>query len=247
MQLKILDNYQAMSREAADEVNEYVRTKPNAVISFASGHTSLGMFKCLVDDVQYARVSFDQCIFVGLDEWMGIDAKQEGSCRYMMDNYFFKPAGIKSSQILFFNGMSSDPEKEVHEINQWLDQHGGLDIMLVGVGTNGHLAMNEPGTSFQSVAHISQLAEETIVTGQKYFKQQTPLTKGLTLGLKQFLESKLPILTANGIGKSEILKKALKGSVTEQVPASIIQTISKGYIILDRDAAKELNTIIPKS
>ena len=241
MLLEILDDYQAMSRAAADKIVDYVKRKPDAVISFASGHTSLGMFKCLADDVQHSRVSFDQCTFVGLDEWLGIDANQEGSCRYMMDKYFFGPAGIHSTQILFFNGLSSDPEKEVQSINTWLDQRGGLDVMLVGVGTNGHLAMNEPGTSFHTVAHVSQLAEETIVTGQKYFTQQTPLTKGLTLGLKHFQDAKLPILTANGTAKAEILKKALKGSVSEQVPASIIQSIDKGFIILDRDAARKLS------
>src|SRR5690348_9351850 len=217
MELKILEDYQAMSREAADKVNDYVKSKPNATISFASGHTSLGMFKCLVDDVHAGKVNFHQCTFVGLDEWLGIDARQEGSCRYMMDKYFFGPAEIKLSQILFFNGLSADPEKEVREINDWLHQRGGLDIMLVGVGTNGHLAMNEPGTSFQTMAHVSQLAEETITTGQKYFTQQTPLTKGLTLGLMHFQEAKLPILTANGMAKSEIMRKALKSPVTEQV------------------------------
>jgi glucosamine-6-phosphate isomerase len=240
MKLEILEDYERMSRRAADVIIDYVTRKPDSIISFASGHTSLGMFKCLVEDVRDARVIFGRCTFVGLDEWLGIDAVQEGSCRYMMDNFFFKPAGIESSQILFFNGMSRDPEKEVQEVNHWLDQRGGMDIMLVGIGTNGHLAMNEPGTSFQSVAHISQLAEETIVTGQKYFSQQTPLTRGLTLGLKHFQDSKLPILTANGIGKSEILKKAWKGSVSEQIPASVIQTTSKGYLIVDADAAKEI-------
>lgn len=241
MELEILEDYQAMSRAAADKVNDYVKSKPNAIISFASGHTSLGMFKCMVDDVHAGNVNFDQCAFVGLDEWLGIDARQEGSCRYMMDKYFFGPAGIKSSQVLFFNGLSSDPEKEVREVNVWLDQRGGLDIMLVGVGTNGHLAMNEPGTSFQAKAHVSQLAEETITAGQKYFMQQTPLTKGLTLGLKHFQEAKLPILTANGMAKAGIMKKALKGSVTEQIPASIIQSVAKGFIVLDRDAASKLN------
>lgn len=240
MELKVFDTYEGMSRAAADVVIHTVLKKPEASISFASGHTSLKMFEYLVEAVKLKHIDFSHCTFIGLDEWLGIPAHQAGSCRNMMDQFFFIPAGIQHQRIFFFDGMSKKPEEEIYKINAWLSSHGPLDIMLVGIGRNGHLAMNEPGTPFNLNAHISDLAEDTILTGQKYFSTPTPLTKGLTLGLKQFQEAIVPILTANGEQKSAAIREALQGPVHEQHPASIVQRIDRGHIFLDSAAAKDL-------
>jgi 6-phosphogluconolactonase/glucosamine-6-phosphate isomerase/deaminase len=128
----------------------------------------------------------------------------------------------------------------VDRINQLIENWGTLDIMLVGVGTNGHVAMNEPGTSFSTKAHISQLAEETIRVGQKYFQRETALSQGLTLGLGHFAESKLPIMMANGIKKAPIMKRVLQDPIGEQTPASVVRGLSRAWVLLDQDAASEL-------
>ena len=159
----------------------------------------------------------------------------------MMDRDLFGPLQLAEEQIRFFNGMSPTPEKDCEDMNQFIAAHGGLDIMLVGVGTNGHIAMNEPGTSFNSYAHVSILAEETKKVGQKYFTAETELSKGMTLGLRHLKESGLPIIMANGAKKAAIMKQALTIAPTEQLPASISQLIPNGYIMIDQEAAKELS------
>ncbi|MEO8471190.1 MAG: glucosamine-6-phosphate deaminase [Chryseolinea sp.] len=237
MNLRIFEDYSHLSRATADLILSYLKAKPTALVCLASGHTPRGVFEYLVDDVKNNRLDLSQCTFVSLDEWVGIPPSQKGSCRAMMDEDFFWPLGMEESQIVFFDGMGDDPESEAFRINNVIAKHGGLDIMLVGVGTNGHIAMNEPGTSFDREAHVSELAEETKTVGQKYFSGNTVLSNGITLGLKHFQDSKLPILMANGLKKTNIIKKLLTSSATESLPASIVHNIPGAFVMIDREAA----------
>lgn len=236
MNLRILSDYSTLSRATADLIVVYLKAKPKAVICLASGHSPKGVFECLVGDVASNRLSLDECTFISLDEWIGIPASQPGSCRDMMDKDLFKPLGIDPSRIVFFNGMSANLQREVDVMNEVIERAGGLDIMLVGVGTNGHIAMNEPGTPFNTQAHISTLAEETKEVGQKYFERNTELSQGLTLGLGQFREAKLPILIAAGESKQRIMKKVLTSAPVETIPASIVHLMPGAYVMLDKDA-----------
>lgn len=237
MQIKTFTDYQSLSRECANLVASYIRRKPASVICLASGSTPIGVFHCLVEDVRSGKLDLSQCLFVSLDEWVGIDKTVEGSCRNMMDKDLFHPLNIPESNICFFDGMAADLPGECKRINQFIESHGGLDIMLVGIGMNGHIAMNEPGTSPHLYAHISDLAEETKVVGQKYFATKTRLSKGLTLGLRHLKESRLPILMANGSKKASIIQKVLKQAPSPDLPASVVQHIPDCIVLLDKEAA----------
>jgi len=236
MKINVFPDYKSMSRATADLITAYVQKKKNSLICLASGHSPLGVFECLAEDVRSKKLNLDHCIFVSLDEWIGIPSTQKGSCREMMDSDFFGPLNIKKNQIRFFDGMASDLNAEVDAINKLIAAHGRLDIMLVGIGMNGHIAMNEPETSFDSIAHISALAEETKTVGQKYFASATQLSRGITLGLKHFREAKLPILVANGEKKASIIRKALSSPPSESLPASVVQLIDNGIVMLDQAA-----------
>ncbi len=237
MTIKQYPDYATLSRATANLIVEYISYKKDSIICLASGHTPRGVFECLVDDVKSNRLDISKCIFVSLDEWIGVAASQKGSCREMMDVDFFNPLQIPSSQIKFFNGLTDDLELQVRNMNTFIESHGGLDIMLVGIGTNGHIAMNEPGTSFNIDAHISTLAEETKNVGQKYFPGSMILDKGITLGLKHFREAKLPILMANGEKKAAIMKRTFSSTAMESLPSSVVHLIPQGYIMLDDLAA----------
>ncbi len=233
MTIKHYPDYITLSRATADLIVDYISAKKNSIVCLASGHTPRGVFECLIDDIKSNRLDISECTFVSLDEWVGISASQKGSCRAMMDDDFFTPLQLPLSQIKFFDGLADNLETEVKMMNEFIEEHGGLDIMLVGIGTNGHIAMNEPGTSFNIDAHISTLAEETKTIGQKYFSQTTQLNKGVTLGLKHFREARLPILMANGEKKTAIIKQTISSAPTESLPSSVIHLISHGYIMLD--------------
>ncbi len=234
----ILKNYDEMSRAAADLIVEQVKGKPNSLICFPSGESPAGVFKCLIADAQAGKVDFSECYFVGLDEWVGMDKDDDGSCTNFLYAYFFTPMQIKPDKVKFFDAKAADLDAACKEMDDFIKLHGPLDIMLVGIGMNGHIGLNEPGTDFNLYAHHAPLAPTTKTVGQKYFKQQTTLTEGITLGLKHLQEAKMPMLIAAGSKKADIIAKALKGEVTNQLPASIFQTLPSAYVILDEGAAE---------
>ncbi len=240
MTTKIFPDYETLSRTTADLIKDYILQKKTSLICLASGHTPVGVFKNLIKDVKEGSLDIGQCTFISLDEWVGIDPHNSGSCLSMLKKDFFDPLKIPDTQIEFFNVLSDNLEKECDRINTLIKHNGGLDIMFVGVGTNGHIGMNEPGTSFNSYAHVGDLAEETKTVGQKYFSKQTKLSKGLTLGLKHLQEAKLPIVMANGEKKAAIIKKAFTQQPTEQIPVSIVHLIQQGFVMLDQEAAREV-------
>ena len=241
MELKIYPDYQQLSKATAQLIIDVIQKRKNALICIASGHTPVGVFEQLVHEVKFNGLDLDGCTFLSLDEWVGIDPADPGSCLSMLKKDFFTPLQIGEKQLVYFDVTVPDLDKECKRINDFIASHDGLDVMLVGLGTNGHIGMNEPGTSFDTYAHVGELAEETKNTGQKYFSKATVLSNGVTLGLRHLREARLPIVMANGEKKAAIISTMLKGKVTEQVPASIVQQIAQGYVMIDQLAAGELS------
>jgi glucosamine-6-phosphate isomerase len=240
MTTKIFPDYESLSRATADLIGDYIRKKTSSFICIASGHTPIGVFQQLILDVQSGKLDISQCTFLSLDEWVGIDPNNSGSCLSMLRKDFFNPLHIPDKQIIFFDVLAHDLETECTRVNKAIESNGGLDIMLVGVGTNGHIGMNEPGTSFSSYAHVGDLADETKTVGQKYFATQTELSQGLTLGLRHLQESKMPIIMANGEKKAAIMLRALTEKPNDQLPATIVQLIPQSFVMLDQAAAQFL-------
>lgn len=236
MKVEVHKTYDELSKAAADLIASVIKNKPNALICVASGHTPTGTFKFLRDHID-AGLDISKTVFVSLDEWLGIDPSDAGSCISMLRKDFFDHV---KARIELFDVLAKDPRKECDRMNKFIDDNGGLDVMLVGIGLNGHIGMNEPGTPFDKYAHVSDLAEETKTSGQKYFTKPTTLSKGITLGLRHFAECRLPILMANGSKKSEIIKKVIDSPITEKIPASIIHRISQALVMLDAEAASRL-------
>lgn len=237
MTIYTLSNYEILSQATANLIIDVLKQKPEALICIASGDTPLGVCKFLA---KADKKLFEKCTFVGLDEWVGMDENDEGSCKYGVYQHLFIPLNIPAERLKFFDAKAQDLASECQKINEFIASRGGLDVMLVGVGMNGHIALNEPNTPFDIYAHVSDLEEITKSVGQKYFTKETVLTQGITLGLGHLQEAKLPILIANSLKKSSVIKIALTGQITEQFPASIFQKIEKSIIMLDLKAAKEL-------
>lgn len=237
MNIQIFKDYSALSKATADLIINYIKSKKDSLICLASGHTPIGVFQELRKAVQVNQVDLNHCTFLSLDEWVNIDPSDPGSCLSMLQKDCFTPLGIGKHQVEFFDVSVADLQKECDRINALIESHGGLDIMLVGVGTNGHIGMNEPGTPFSSYAHISELAEETKLVGQKYFQKSTSLSQGITLGLNHLREAKLPLVMANGNKKAAIIAKGLHGIATEEIPLSVVHLIPHVYVMLDEEAA----------
>ena len=240
MQLKTFKHYDDLSSYAASEILALVKNKPDAVLCLASGHTPKLTYNLIAEIGKSEQVDFSGCSFIGLDEWIGIPPSNEGSCHFFLNKHLFKPLGIRSSQIHLFNALSKDLAGECHKMDAIIREKGGIDLMLVGVGMNGHIGFNEPGVPADLYSHVVELDSTTQSVGQKYFKQSTKLQQGITLGLKHFLESRRGTVIASGRKKAEVIKKALEEPVNTNMPASIIRRHPQGFVWLDEDAADAL-------
>jgi glucosamine-6-phosphate isomerase len=240
MKVLVFKDYNQMCRAAADLIIDQVKRKPDSLLCFPSGESPAGIFKCLITDVKENKVDFSECYFVGLDEWVGMGKDDEGSCTSFLNENFFAPIQIKPDKIQFFDALGQDLDAVCKKMDDFIKEKGPIDIMLVGIGMNGHIGLNEPGTDFDLYSHHAPLAPVTISVAQKYFKKETPLHEGITLGLKHLEEANTVVLIAVGIKKAEIIAEALQGDVTEQLPASIFQAHPSAYVFLDEEAASKL-------
>lgn len=244
MQLRIPENHSNLSIAAAAMIINYVKNKPGATLCFASGDTPKLAYQLVAETLRREGTDISKCFFIGLDEWLGIPPDNTGSCHYFLQHYLFAPMGATASQIHLFDGMTTNAEEECKKMNQIIDRRGGIDLMVVGVGMNGHIGFNEPGTDIASVAHVAQLDQVTKEVGKKYFSEAVTIDRGITVGLKQVMMAKTLLMMASGKKKAPVIKQALETGAGTDFPASLIQTHPDGILMVDREAASELETAL---
>ncbi|MCD9022854.1 glucosamine-6-phosphate deaminase [Cohnella silvisoli] len=244
MKINIARNYEDMSRMAAEHIINTVNRKPNALISLPGGSTPLGTFRYLIEASKQNRVSFAQCRFISLDEWVGLGGEDEGSCRMTLDLHFFEPLNISENQIHFYDGLSQDLMGECDKMDFFIKEHGPIDLIALGVGLNGHLGFNEPGSRMDAYSHVVELDEVTRAVSVKYFSEQKNLNHGITLGMKHIMETIDVLLLADGDKKAEIVKATVLGESNDQVPSSLLQRHGQVELFLDERAASLLGNQI---
>jgi len=227
-----------MSKQSASDLIETMQSFDKPLLCPASGSTPVGLYKELVNLYRQQKFDPSNWLFVALDEWVGMDGNKEGSCKQSLDEQLFKPLKIDADKICFFDGKAADLDEECDRVEQFIQQHGGIDVSVLGLGMNGHVGMNEPYTPSSLRSHVAKLDPVTQEVGQKYFKERQHLSEGITLGLATLLESKHIFLSVNGKRKAEIVKKVIEGNITEEVPASILRRHKGLKIYLDAEAAE---------
>ncbi|MDP9230497.1 MAG: glucosamine-6-phosphate deaminase [Bacteroidota bacterium] len=238
MQVFITDTYKALSEQAANDVVQLMRSRNNPLLCAASGDTPAGLYKEIVDKVNKNELDISDWSFAGLDEWVGMNENDEGSCRFNLNDQLFRPLKIAANKISFFDGKANDLHKECEDVESFILQKGGIDVAILGLGMNGHIGMNEPGTSPALRSHVTALDPITQKVGQKYFKEKQQLTAGITLGLATLMESSYIILLVSGSHKAEIVKKILEEEISEQLPGSLLRNHPSLKIYLDAEAAR---------
>lgn len=240
MELEIFETYETLSAAASALIIDTVKKKPGAVLCFASGDTPKRAYELVAERAKKENVDFSKCIFIGLDEWLGVPQHNTGSCHYFLQEYLIKPLGLHSEQVYLFDGLTTNAEIECEKMNQLIAEKGNIDLMIVGVGMNGHIGFNEPGTDVASLAHVSELDKITLTVGQKYFADAMPANKGITIGLKQVMGSGTLIMIANGKKKAPVIKQAVEGEITNEFPASLLRQHHNSILMIDNEAASEL-------
>ena len=224
MKIIKVKNYAELSRKTANIIFAQVIQNPKSVLGLATGSTPIGAYKQLIEWYNKGDLDFSEATSVNLDEYCGLPSGHDQSYRYFMDDNLFNHVNIDKSRTNLPNGNAIDMSAEGENYDNLIDELGGIDIQLLGIGHNGHIGFNEPDSSFIKGTHVVELGESTIEANARFFDTIDDVPKtAITMGMKSIMQAKKVLLVANGNDKLEILKKALTGDVTPQVPASILQ------------------------
>lgn len=241
MKIIVMENSDEVVRAIADRFEQLIEKKPDALVCIAGGHSTVKLMQTISINAKEGRFNVKEFKFVSLDEWVGLGPDDAGSCIYDIGQYFLKPLGIeKGERMFFFNGLSNDLDQECDQAMDFIEKNGGIDFIVLGIGMNGHLGFNEPGSSSDSNVRVIELDETSKTVGVKYFEKDYELKQGITLGMQQILDAKEAILIAMGNTKSEILHEALCQDASPEIPASILQLHRNSIVYADKEAAKKL-------
>ena len=243
MNITILDTYEQCCARIAEELAALTAKKPEALLCLAAGHSSLGVFDAMVAMQESHKADFSHVYIIGLDEWSGKATADDGSCSGFLYHNCFDRLPIPPDHIHLFDGMYTDAAAECQAAEGYIAEHGGIDYMLLGMGMNGHLALNEPGTSFELRTHETELSETTRTVGQKYFSRQTALAGGITLGIRNILDSRRIVLLVNGEHKRPVMSKLLELPVTTAFPATVLKTAANAEIVTEWACVDDLNRV----
>ncbi len=218
------------------------KEKPFLVLGLPTGSTPIFVYEKLVKAYQEKEISFKNVVTFNMDEYLGLSPTHDQSYHYFMDENLFNHIDIPKDQIHILDGLAIDPEEECRLYEEKIASFGGIDIQLGGIGENGHLAFNEPGTSFDSLTHVQQLTENTIEVNSRFFNKKSDVPqKALTIGLKTIFNAKEVIVLALGDKKKEAVYQSIREDVSYQCPASMIQNHPNGIFVVDEGAALKLS------
>ena len=240
MKIIVTKDYEELSAKAAKIMLEVVRENPYAVLGLATGTTPLGLYAYMIDDHEQKGTSYAHIRTANLDEYKGLPKTHPQSYAYFMRKNLFDGLGIHSENTNIENGMAADEEKECARYDEVLERLP-RDIQLLGLGSNGHIAFNEPGTPFGSGTHVVALAESTVKDNARLFDDISEVPrKAFTMGIRQIMQAKKALILASGANKADAVAKMVKGEVTEAVPASVLQLHPDCTLIVDKAAAAKL-------
>ena len=224
MKFITVENYEKMSRQAANIIAAQVISKPNCVLGLATGSTPVGAYGQLIEGYKKGDLDFSEVKSVNLDEYVGLTGDNDQSYRYFMQNNLFNHINICPENTYVPNGCADDMAKECEEYDARIAAFGGIDLQLLGIGLDGHIGFNEPADEFVKATHVVDLHESTIEANSRFFESINDVPRqAVTMGMLSIMQAKKVLLIANGKAKKEILEKAFFGPITPTVPASILQ------------------------
>ncbi|MHB8963493.1 MAG: glucosamine-6-phosphate deaminase, partial [Saccharofermentanales bacterium] len=224
MKLFITSDYLEMSRKVANIISAQIIIKPDTVLGLATGTTPIGAYNKLVEWNQKGDLDFSAVKTVNLDEYCDMPADHPQSYRYFMNMQLFRKVNILPGNSFLPDGMAKDKEAECRRYDKLIEDFGGIDLQLLGLGHNGHVGFNEPDETFHKNTHVVKLTEKTILANSRLFANVEDVPKyAMTMGINSIMRARKVLLAVSGADKAEILKNALTGLITPLVPASILQ------------------------
>jgi len=226
------------AKESANIFAEAIRQKPNLVLGLATGGTPVSMYKELIKMNKEGELDFFHASTFNLDEYVGLSPEHDQSYRYFMNTNLFDHVNIDKSKTYVLDGLTKDIDRTCREYEDFIKKQGGIDVQLLGIGANGHIAFNEPGSSKDSRTREVVLTEKTIKDNSRFFEDESQVPrKALTMGIATIMEARKIVLLATGSNKKDAVKKALQEASSLEVPASFLKEHDDCIFVLDKDAA----------
>lgn len=230
-------DYDKLCEHAATLINAQVQQNERSVLGLATGATPTGIYQKLIDLHQKQGTSYAHVRVFNLDEYVGLAPDHPNSYAYYMREHLFDHVDIPLEQTHIPSGVATDLEAECQRYEEAIHAAGGIDLQILGIGVNGHIGFNEPGTPFDSKTHVVTLAESTRKANSKYFnKEENMPTQAITMGLSTIMKSKKILLLVSGRHKAPALNRLLHEPMNEELPASILKEHSHVTIIADEEA-----------
>lgn len=236
MRFIVCEDYDELSKKAAEFVSAQIMLKPNCNLGLATGSTPIGMYKNLVD----MNLDFSEVTTFNLDEYYPILRSNPQSYHYFMTEHLYKWVNLKKDHIFIPNGETKAPAQECIDYEKAIAEHGGLDLQILGIGQNGHIGFNEPSATLNSYTHITDLTQNTIEANSRFFNSidEVP-TKALTMGIATIMRANRILLLASGKEKARVVQ-ALKGNMIDpEIPATILAAHNNVTVIADKAAFGE--------
>lgn len=241
MRIIVCENYEEVSKKAAQMILSQVTLKPNSVLGLATGSTPIGMYENLVELNKKGDIDFSEVRTFNLDEYYNLPKENDQSYHYFMYKNLFDHININPENIHIPNGMTDDVDAECERYDELIKEAGGVDIQVLGIGNNAHIGFNEPTINFEKGTHLVQLEDSTIEANSRFFDNIEDVPKkAITMGVGSIFKSKKIMLIATGENKAEAIYNTVYGKVVPEVPASILQFHSDIVLILDKEASKFL-------
>ena len=239
--LVIAEDASAAAAIVADQFANLIKAKPNAVLGLATGGTPVKTYQQLVQKVQQGRLSFQDVQSFNLDEYVGLKGDHPQSYRSFMNENLFEHVDIDLSRTHVPDGTAADLTTQCQEYEAMIREAGGIDLQLLGIGHNGHIAFNEPGSAADSRTRLVDLTTETIQANARFFDTIDEVPKqAVTMGIGTIMESKSIVLLATGEGKAQAVERMIQGPVDVELPASILQQHPSLTVVTDPAAASQI-------
>ena len=241
MRVIIVKNAEEMGKKAANLIAEEMKKKTSFVLGLATGSTPLPLYKDFMKRNKAGEMDFSTVITFNLDEYVGLEPTHDQSYRYFMNENLFNHVNILKKNTHVPNGMAEDIDASCQEYEEMIDEIGGIDCQVLGIGGNGHIGFNEPGSSIGSLTRIKTLTEETISDNARFFEKKEDVpTQAITMGIGTIMKTKKVVLLASGANKADTVKAALEGPITSMCPASALQLHRFATYVITEDCAAKL-------
>ncbi len=230
-------DYNDMSRKAANILSAQVIMKPNCVLGLATGSTPVGTYAQLVEWYNKGDLDFSNVTTVNLDEYRGLNRENDQSYYYFMNEHLFGKVNVNHERTFLPDGTEKDSEKACADYNQIIEDVGGVDLQLLGLGHNGHIGFNEPGDVFKAKTHCVDLTETTIKANQRFFASIDDVPRqAYTMGIQTIMQARKILVVVSGEDKAGIVKEAFFGPITPRVQASVLQLHPDVTVVADEAA-----------